>query len=82
MNKIGKIMIAIWAVLAIASFVSAFWAPIFFKVLGLVFGGLNMIIILSWVIAYFQSVAAKKNAPTEEEIAEMMDSQIKEYWGC
>ena len=48
-------MFGVWILLAIVSFVASFWAPIFFKVIGLVFGGMNMLIILSWTIAVLQA---------------------------
>jgi hypothetical protein len=36
--------------------VSSFWAPLYFKIIGLAFGGINVLIILSLVIAYFQGL--------------------------
>ena len=54
-NKLSKWLFGLWMLLAIVSFVASFWAPVFFKVIGLTFGGLNMLIILSWVIALFQA---------------------------
>ena len=67
-NKFSMILFLVWMVLAIASFVASFWAPLFFKVLGIVFGSFNLMIIGSWVIAYFQDrAAAKKIAAKLEE---------------
>lgn len=44
-----------WMVLALVCFIAGFFIPIMFvKVINLVFGGLNMLIILSWVIATIQ----------------------------
>ena len=55
MNKFGKILFLAWVVLALASFICAFFTPIAaIKVLNLVFGGLNILTILSWVIATIQ----------------------------
>lgn len=56
MTKLGKIMLIIWGVLALLSFVSAFWAPLYFKILGITFGALNVMILLTLVISYFQGL--------------------------
>lgn len=56
MSKLSKILLWVWGILAIISFVSAFWAPLYFKITGLVFGGLNMMIILSLIITYLQGL--------------------------
>lgn len=53
MNKVNKIILLVWAILALISFVSAFWAPLYFKIIGIVFGSLNMITIITWVLSYF-----------------------------
>lgn len=53
MEKTGKIMLLIWVILALISFVSSFWAPLYFKIIGLIFGGVNVIVILTWIISYF-----------------------------
>ena len=56
----------VWMVLAIASFVCSFWAaPLLMKVIGLVFGSLNLMIIGSWVISYFQDRAAARKYAEE-----------------
>lgn len=64
MEKFTVIMMIVWAVLAIASFVASFWSPLFIKVLGLVFGTLNISLIGGWVFNYFQE---KKNNKLMEE---------------
>jgi hypothetical protein len=69
MSKFSKILMGIWGVLAILSFVSAFFAPIYFMIVGLVFGGLNMLVILSVVIAYFQMLYYQNK----------LNKQIEEY---
>lgn len=81
MDNLTKILMTVWMVLAIASFVCSFWAaPLLVKVIGLVFGSLNLMIIGSWVISYFQDRAAarkyeelkeieEKNRKIEEELA-------------
>lgn len=53
MNKVNKIILLVWAILALISFVSAFWAPLYFKIIGIAFGSLNMITIITWVLSYF-----------------------------
>lgn len=63
MEKFTVIMMIVWAVLAIASFVASFWAPLFIKVLGLVFGTLNISLIGGWIITYFND---RKNKLMEE----------------
>lgn len=61
MDKLSKILFLVWIVLAIASFVASFWAPIVIKIIGLVFGSMNLMIIGSWVIATLQALNNKKN---------------------
>lgn len=56
MSKMTKIMMGIWAFLAIVSFICAFFCPLFPKIIGLTFGGLNILVILTYIIAYFQQV--------------------------
>ena len=56
MSKMTKIMLGIWAVLAIVSFICAFFCPIFPKIIGIAFGVLNFSVILTLVITYFQGL--------------------------
>lgn len=56
MSKLSNIMLIVWGVLALVSFVSAFFAPLYFKIIGLIFGGLNMLVILSLVITWLQGI--------------------------
>ena len=51
-----KIMLWIWAVLAIVSFICAFFCPLFPKIIGIAFGVLNLSVILTLVITYFQGL--------------------------
>lgn len=53
MNKVNKIILLVWAILALISFVSSFWTPLYFKIIGIAFGSLNMITIITWVLSYF-----------------------------
>lgn len=59
MEKFIKIFWTVWACLALISFVSAFWAPLFYKIIGIAFGSINIIAILSVVISYFQGAFNK-----------------------
>ena len=54
-SKLTKILMAIWAVLAVASFVSGWFAPLFWGIVNWVFGALNLMIIGSWTIAIIQA---------------------------
>ena len=49
-------MLGIWAVLAIVSFICAFFCPIFPKIIGIAFGVLNLTVIITLVITYFQGL--------------------------
>ena len=60
MSKMSKIMMGIWAVLAIISFICAFFCPLFPKIIGLAFGALNLGVIITLVVAYFQGLYLKK----------------------
>ena len=61
MNRFTYILMIIWGCLAILSFGCAFFAPLFIKIIGLTFGGMNILIILAWVITYLQSLLLEKN---------------------
>ena len=67
MNKMSKIMLGIWAVLAIVSFICAFFCPIFPKIIGIAFGVLNLSVILTLVITYFQGLYWKNKVQKESE---------------
>ena len=67
MNKMTKIMLGIWAVLAIVSFICAFFCPIFPKIIGIAFGVLNLSVILTLVITYFQGLYWKNKVQKESE---------------
>jgi hypothetical protein len=49
----NNILAIVWAVMAIISFVSSFWAPLYFKIIGLAFGAINMFVIIAWFVAIF-----------------------------
>jgi hypothetical protein len=67
MSNLSKIMLGVWSVLAIMSFVCAFFAPIFPMIVGLAFGGLNIMIVLTLVISYFQGIYYQKKLDKEIE---------------
>lgn len=55
MDKVTKTMFIIWAVLAVAAFVAAFFAsPFWVKLLGWVFGLDNLILIFSYLVGMYQ----------------------------
>lgn len=56
MTKFTKILMIIWACLAILSFVCAFFCPLFIKITGIAFGVLNTLTIMSWVLLYIQGI--------------------------
>lgn len=65
-------MLAVWVILALVSFVSAFWAPLFYKIIGIAFGGLNIITIMTWVISYS---VLKKRQEAVDEIAKQLNKE-------
>ena len=66
MDKFTKIMMAIWAILAVAAFVCAFFtSPILAKVVGIVFGVDNLMIIGGLVYSKFMEKRALKNEEIE-----------------
>ena len=70
MNKFSKIMLGIWAVLAIVSFICAFFCPIFPKIIGIAFGVLNLTVIITLVITYFQGLYWKNKLNTDVQLQE------------
>lgn len=67
MNKFSTIMFVIWVMLAIACFVGAFFTPVMWiKLIGLVFGGMNAFIILSWTITAIQDILKNKKLKSGE----------------
>ena len=81
MNKVNKIILLVWAILALISFVSAFWAPLYFKIIGIAFGSLNIITIITWIVLYFTMRSNQKtldkmikdsNAELEKELEDGM----------
>ena len=78
MNRFTKILLMVWVALAVASFVASFWAPMVVKIIGMVFGGLNLMAIGSWAISYFQEKAsARKMAEEVIKLAEQ-EMELKE----
>ena len=66
MSKLSKILFGLWIVLAIAAFVGAFFAtPAIVRTLGIIFGILNMTLIMSWTASLIQ---AKKEYKKQKEM--------------
>ena len=56
MDKISVVLFICWIVLAIASFVCAFFAtPFIVKLIGIIFGAENTLIIISWLLSIIQA---------------------------
>ena len=64
-SRITKILMMVWAVLALASFVSGWFAPLFWGIVNWTFGGLNLMVIGSWTIA---TLAAKRALRKQQKI--------------
>jgi len=66
MDKLSKVLFVLWIVLAIASFVGAFWIvqPVL-RGVSIAFGIVNMMIVLSWISATIK--AAKENKKQKEK---------------
>lgn len=62
MEKTTNVVMIIWMVLAIAAFASSFFVPLIPKIIGLVFGAVNISLIFALAFDYFKN--KKKN--TEE----------------
>lgn len=60
MSKLSKVLFVIWMVLAIACFIGAFYVtPAFVRVIGVLFGIVNLMIIMSWGLATIQAIIEK-----------------------
>ena len=83
MDKLTKILFGIWCTLAVASFVAAFFCPLIPKIIGIVFGADNLLLIGSLVSEYFKAKKAKKEVVeevlkiAEEEIPELKEEKKK-----
>lgn len=65
-----------WGLMALAAFISAFFIPVIWvKIVNLVFGGVNMLVILSWVISVIQ---AKKEFQKQKKGFEKEETPGKE----
>lgn len=72
MNKTTKILLGIWIVLAILSFIVSFWAPLFIMIVGLVFGSMNLLIIgalfSTFIEGLFQARKLKKLKEEQQNV--------------
>ena len=66
-TKFNMIMIWIWCFLAIASFVCAFFCPILPKIIGIAFGGLNILTMLVVLITYVQNAVQSIKINKQED---------------
>ena len=55
MDKLTQVLFIIWCVLAVSAFASSFFVPLIPKIIGIVFGSVNLLIIGSWIAAVFQA---------------------------
>ena len=65
MEKLTKILFIIWCVLAIAAFASAFFCPLIPKIIGIIFGSTNLLIIGSWLSAV---IAARREYKKQQKL--------------
>lgn len=57
-----------WGLMALVAFISAFFIPVIWvKIVNLVFGGVNMLVILTWVISVIQAKREYKKIKEMEE---------------
>lgn len=76
MSKLSKFLFVLWIVLAIAAFVGAFWAtPAIVRTLGIIFGVLNLTIIMSWVSAIIQARKESRKHQTDFEKEETLGKE-------
>lgn len=66
MSKLTKILLGIWSILAIVCFITCFWLPLFPQIIGIAFGILNILIILSLGINHLQGLYWKKKFEEDE----------------
>ena len=60
--------IIFWGVLALIAFVSSFFIPVLWvKLVEAIFGGLNMVIVLTWIIGLAQARKEYKRQMKEKE---------------
>ena len=76
MDKLSKVLFVLWIVLAIAAFIGAFWAtPAIVRTLGIIFGVLNLTIIMSWVSAIIQARKESRKRQTDFEKEETLGKE-------
>lgn len=74
-----KILLIIWALLAITSFVASFFAPLVVKIIGLVFGGVNIVVILTWIFSLlFDYISEARLQTLLEETNKLIDEELGE----
>lgn len=69
MERLSNALFIAWIVMAIMAFVCGFFVnPLLPKIISLVFGGLNMVIILSWITGTIQARKELNNKNKELEV--------------
>lgn len=84
MSKFSKIITLTWLVLALMSFITAFFLPTFPKIINITFGVLNIITVLSYVITMVQNTRLKnkiKDLIEEENGMSMQEEESEETSG-
>ena len=76
MDKLTKILFIIWCVLAVSAFVSSFFVPLIPKIIGIVFGSVNLLIIGSWISSIVQ--ARREYKRQQKLIAEKLITEVEE----
>lgn len=65
MDRLGRIIMSVWCVMALASFIISFWMPLVPKIIGILFGVLNVGVIINFIIELFEG--DKENVQLQEE---------------
>lgn len=67
MNRFSRVLFGLWIALALAAFIGAFFTPVMWlKVINVVFGGLNSLVIFSWGLSAIQAMIENKRLKIEE----------------
>lgn len=79
MNKTTILFLIIWSILAIAAFVSSFWAPLVVEIFNLTFGGINMLVILTWLFGWISfKLEERKLNKLIDESNKLLDKELED----
>ena len=67
MDKMTKVLFIIWAILAVASFVAGFYAPMLIRIIEVVFGIFNIAILIAWASSSIKELKEHRNKMKMEE---------------